>query len=133
MGLPPTPWPRGSGRSELVTSAAPSWRDTAPWKCSRQAGDRWHHFGNRRGMRRCRAREADRTFLDRQRMERASIEPTVVSPGGNRCIAHCDADRFYYAVEVLERPELAERGRPVVVGHDPRTAPRSIVTTANDA
>jgi DNA polymerase IV len=50
-----------------------------------------------------------------------------------RCIAHCDADRFFYAVEVLERPELARDQRPVIVGHDPRTSPRSIVTTANDA
>ena len=49
------------------------------------------------------------------------------------CIAHCDADRFYDAVEALERPELAADNRPVVVGHDPRTSPRSIVTTANDA
>ncbi|MCC7370759.1 MAG: DNA polymerase IV [Chloroflexi bacterium] len=50
-----------------------------------------------------------------------------------RCIAHCDADRFYYAVEALERPELAQAERPVIVGHDPRTSPRSIVSTANDA
>jgi DNA polymerase-4 len=50
-----------------------------------------------------------------------------------RCIAHCDADRFYYAVEARERPELARGDRPVIVGWDPRTSPRSIVTTANDA
>ena len=50
-----------------------------------------------------------------------------------RCIAHCDADRFYFAVEALEDPALAADPRPIVVGHDPRTAPRSIVTTANDA
>jgi DNA polymerase IV len=50
-----------------------------------------------------------------------------------RCIAHCDADRFFFAVEALERPELAGEARPVVVGHDPRRAPRAIVTTANDA
>src|SRR5262245_33197350 len=50
-----------------------------------------------------------------------------------RCIAHCDADRFYFAVEAIERPELAGDSRPIVVGHDPRTSPRSIVTTANDA
>ena len=54
-------------------------------------------------------------------------------PPALRCIAHCDADRFYYAVEALERPELAAADRPVIVGHDPRTSPRSIVTTANDA
>ena len=50
-----------------------------------------------------------------------------------RCIAHCDADRFYFAVEAIERPELAADRRPIVIGHDPRTSPRSIVTTANDA
>jgi DNA polymerase-4 len=54
-------------------------------------------------------------------------------PSAPRCIAHCDADRFYFAVEAIERPELAADPRPIVVGHDPRTAPRSIVTTANDA
>ncbi|MGE3908181.1 MAG: DNA polymerase IV [Chloroflexota bacterium] len=52
---------------------------------------------------------------------------------GPRCIAHCDADRFYYAVEALERPEIARDNRPVIVGYDPRTSPRSIVSTANDA
>ena len=50
-----------------------------------------------------------------------------------RCIAHCDADRFFFAVEAIERPELAAEPRPVVIGHDPRQAPRAIVTTANDA
>src|SRR5438874_7113828 len=50
-----------------------------------------------------------------------------------RCIAHCDADRFFFAVEALEQPGLAADPRPIVVGHDPRTSPRSIVTTANDA
>ena len=50
-----------------------------------------------------------------------------------RCVLHADADRFYYAVEALERPELAGSARPVVIGHDPREAPRAIVTTANDA
>jgi DNA polymerase IV len=56
--------------------------------------------------------------------------PTRVT---QRCILHADADRFYYAVEALERPELAQSERPIVVGHDPRQAPRAIVTTANDA
>lgn len=60
----------------------------------------------------------------------ASPDRTPVQP---RCIAHCDADRFYFAVEAIERPELAADPRPIVIGHDPRTAPRSIVTTANDA
>ncbi|MFN8524316.1 MAG: DNA polymerase IV [Chloroflexota bacterium] len=50
-----------------------------------------------------------------------------------RCVAHCDADRFYYAVEALDRPEIASEDRPVIIGHDPRSSPRSIVTTANDA
>jgi DNA polymerase IV len=50
-----------------------------------------------------------------------------------RCIARCDADRFFFAVVALERPGLAREARPVVVGHDPRRAPRAIVTTANDA
>ena len=50
-----------------------------------------------------------------------------------RCILHADADRFYYAVEAVERPELAASARAVVIGHDPREAPRAIVTTANDA
>src|SRR5438874_1624022 len=60
-----------------------------------------------------------------------------MSPSGDasapgRCILHADADRFYFAVEVLERPELAALERPVIIGHDPRDAPRAIVTTAND-
>ena len=54
-------------------------------------------------------------------------------PSEVRCIAHCDADRFFFAVEALENPSLAADPRPIVVGHDPRTSPRSIVTTANDA
>jgi DNA polymerase-4 len=64
-------------------------------------------------------------------MDHATLSPSLTAEP--RCIAHCDADRFYYAVEALERPELAADNRPVVVGHDPRTSPRSIVTTANDA
>lgn len=63
-------------------------------------------------------------------MDHAS--PSPGPPCEPRCIAHCDADRFYYAVEALERPELAADDRPVIVGHDPRTSPRSIATTAND-
>ena len=60
------------------------------------------------------------------RPDRSPSEPVC-------CIAHCDADRFYFAVEAIERPELAAERRPVVVGHHPRRAPRAIVTTANDA
>ena len=68
----------------------------------------------------------------------ARIEPGVASTAHPtsvevRCIAHCDADRFFFAVEALENPDLAADPRPIVVGHDPRTSPRSIVTTANDA
>jgi DNA polymerase-4 len=66
-------------------------------------------------------------------MDRASPSPLPHSSAEQRCIAHCDADRFYFAVEAIERPELAVDSRPIVIGHDPRTAPRSIVTTANDA
>lgn len=47
-----------------------------------------------------------------------------------RIIAHVDMDAFYAAVEEQRRPEL--RGRPLVVGADPRDgAGRGVVTTAN--
>lgn len=36
-------------------------------------------------------------------------------------------------MEAAERPGLAEDPRPVIIGRDPRQAPRAIVTTANDA
>ncbi len=49
------------------------------------------------------------------------------------CYLFLDCDRFYYAVEAAERPELAGDSRPVIIGRDPRVAPRGIVTTANDA
>ena len=42
-------------------------------------------------------------------------------------IAHLDLDAFFAAVEQLDRPEL--RGRPVVVGGDPRS--RGVVSTAS--
>jgi DNA polymerase-4 len=42
-------------------------------------------------------------------------------------IAHLDLDAFFAAVEQLDRPEL--RGRPVVVGGDPRG--RGVVSTAS--
>ena len=49
------------------------------------------------------------------------------------CVLFLDCDRFYFAVEAAERPGLAEDPRPVIIGRDPRVAPRGIVTTANDA
>jgi DNA polymerase IV len=57
----------------------------------------------------------------------------VSSDPDQRCILHADADRFYFAVEAVERPELAQLDRPVIIGHDPRQSPRAVVTTANDA
>src|SRR5688572_29446088 len=69
----------------------------------------------------------------RERMDRSNPAAASPQPAEPACIAHCDADRFYFAVEAIERPELAADPRPIVIGHDPRTAPRSIVTTANDA
>jgi DNA polymerase-4 len=44
-------------------------------------------------------------------------------------VAHLDLDAFFAAVEELENPEL--RGRPLVVGGDPRG--RGVVATANYA
>ncbi|HEV8639286.1 MAG TPA: DNA polymerase IV [Chloroflexota bacterium] len=49
------------------------------------------------------------------------------------CVLYLDADRFFFSVEALERPELATDPRPIVIAHDPREAPRAVVTTANDA
>ena len=55
-----------------------------------------------------------------------------VSELSTACL-YVDADRFYFSVEALERPELADDPRPIVISHDPRGAPRAVVTTANDA
>jgi DNA polymerase IV len=52
---------------------------------------------------------------------------------GAPCYLFLDCDRFYFAVEAAERPGLADDPRPVIIGRDPREAPRGIVTTANDA
>jgi DNA polymerase-4 len=38
---------------------------------------------------------------------------------------------MYYSVEALETPGLADETRAVIIGTDPRVAPRGIVTTAN--
>src|SRR6187551_463173 len=73
------------------------------------------------------------SFRLRKRMDRSKVSVESRTSAEPRCIAHCDADRFYFAVEAIERPELAADPRPIVIGHDPRLAPRSIVTTANDA
>ena len=44
-----------------------------------------------------------------------------------RKIIHIDADAFYAAVEMRERPEL--KSRPVAVGGDPGT--RGVIATCN--
>jgi DNA polymerase-4 len=58
---------------------------------------------------------------------RWSASPSASTVSCVRAIAHLDLDAFYATVEELERPEL--RGRPVVVGGDPRS--RGVVATAN--
>ena len=47
-----------------------------------------------------------------------------------RAITHVDMDAFYAAIEQRDRPEL--RGRPVIVGADPRGGQgRGVVATAS--
>ena len=49
---------------------------------------------------------------------------------GRLSIIHCDLDAFFAAVEQRDRPEL--RGRPVIVGADPRGGRgRGVVSTAS--
>jgi DNA polymerase IV len=51
---------------------------------------------------------------------------TPFQAGGDRCVAHLDADAFYVSVELNRRPEL--RGLPVIVAG---SGPRAVVTTAS--
>lgn len=59
--------------------------------------------------------------------------PSILAPvvgekqGGGASIVHVDMDAFYAAIEQRDRPEL--RGRPVIVGADPRG--RGVVSTAS--
>ena len=49
---------------------------------------------------------------------------------GTRIIFHLDMDHFYTAVEERERPEL--KGKPVIVGADPKEGQgRGVVSTSN--
>lgn len=59
--------------------------------------------------------------------------PAAAPEATARCILFVDCDRFFFSVEAAETPELASDPRPIAIGHDPREAPRAIVTTANDA
>ena len=48
----------------------------------------------------------------------------------NRIIFHVDMDQFFAAVEEREKPEI--RGKPVVVGADPKEGTgRGVVSTSN--
>ena len=54
------------------------------------------------------------------------------APAAIRIVAHLDMDAFYAAVEERRNPDL--RGRPIVVGADPKAgAGRGVVTTASYA
>ncbi|MCU0605895.1 MAG: DNA polymerase IV [Candidatus Edwardsbacteria bacterium] len=54
----------------------------------------------------------------------------MTDASGERVIAHVDMDAFFTAVEVMDDPSL--RGRPVIVGADPRNgAGRGVVSAAS--
>jgi DNA polymerase-4 len=89
--------------------------------------DQWLSFRHGKKQRRSQqilihAASIGQVIADNPRLEQQAV-----------CFLHADADRFYFAVEALERPELASDPRPIIVGHDPRESPRAVVTTANDA
>ncbi len=51
-------------------------------------------------------------------------------PAGHRTILHLDMDAFYAAIEQRDRPDL--RGRPVIIGADPKGGRgRGVVSTAS--
>ena len=61
-----------------------------------------------------------------------SLRGTRERPAVSRIVAHLDMDAFYAAVEERRNPDL--RGRPIVVGADPKAgAGRGVVTTASYA
>ena len=60
----------------------------------------------------------------------ASSVPSAPPASAVRTILHVDMDAFYAAVEERDRPEL--RGKPVIIGADPKGgAGRGVVSTAN--
>jgi DNA polymerase IV (DinB-like DNA polymerase) len=57
-------------------------------------------------------------------------KPLESMPDKKRVIFHLDMDHFYTAVEERERPEI--KGKPVVVGSDPKEGKgRGVVSTSN--
>jgi len=53
----------------------------------------------------------------------------MTGPGPRLHVIHVDLDAFFAAVEQRDRPEL--RGKPVIVGGDPHTHTRGVVSTAS--